>query len=130
MIAIDTNVLVRLLTGDDATQTQRATALFEENPIYLSKTVLLETEWVLRFSYQLQREVIISAFKNVLGLPQVSIEDGFAVANALTLFESGMDFADALHLASSREATQFATFDARLKKNARPHAFHPDVVLL
>ena len=130
MIAIDTNVLVRLLTGDDAAQTSRATALFEQGDIYLGKTVLLETEWVLRFSYELSRPAIIAALKNVLGLPQVTAEDSFAVADALTLFESGMDFADALHLASSREAAQFATFDARLKKRADQDAPNHHVVLL
>lgn len=130
MIAIDTNVLVRLLTGDDAAQTSRATALFEQGDIYLGKTVLLETEWVLRFSYELSPPAIIAALKNVLGLPQVTAEDSFAVAGALTLFESGMDFADALHLASSREAAQFATFDAHLKKRADQNAPNHHVVLL
>lgn len=130
MIAIDTNVLVRLLTGDDAAQTRRAAALFEQGDIYLGKTVLLETEWVLRFSYELSQPAIIAALKKVLGLPQVTAEDSFTVADALTLFESGMDFADALHLASSREAAQFATFDARLKKRADQNALNHHIVLL
>lgn len=130
MTAIDTNVLVRLLTGDDAAQTSRATALFEQGDIYIGKTVLLETEWVLRFSYELSQPAIIAALKKVLGLPQVKAEDSFAVADALTLFESGMDFADALHLASSREATQFATFDAHLKKRADQNAPNHHVALL
>lgn len=130
MIAIDTNVLVRLLTGDDAAQTSRTAALFEQGDIYLGKTVLLETEWVLRFSYELSRPAIIAALKKVLGLPQVTAEDSFAVADALTLFESGMNFADALHLASSREAAQFATFDTHLKKRADQNAPNHHVVLL
>lgn len=130
MIAIDTNVLVRLLTGDDAAQTSRAAALFEQGDIYIGKTVLLETEWVLRFSYELSQSAIIAALKKVLGLPQVTAEDSFAVADALTLFESGMAFADALHLASSRDAAQFATFDAQLKKRADQVAPNPSVVLL
>lgn len=84
MIAIDTNVLVRLLVRDDDVQARRAVALFEQNEIYVCKTVLLETEWVLRFGYEL---------------------DGAAIL-------------DALHLASSGETAQFATFDKRLKKRA------------
>jgi predicted nucleic-acid-binding protein len=130
MIAIDTNVLVRLLTADDAAQTRRAAALFEQGDIFLPKTVLLETEWVLRFSYQLSRPTIVTALKNVLGLAQVKVEDGFTLAAALTLFESGMDFADALHLASSRDAAQFATFDTQLKKRADRDAPNHSVILL
>ncbi len=118
MIAIDTNILVRLLTRDNPVQAKRAAALFERKEIYVAKTVLLETERVLRFSYALNRTVILTALKNAVGLPHVAVEDGPAVAEALDLFESGMDFADALHLASSRSATQFATFDERLKKHA------------
>jgi len=118
MIAVDTNVLVRLLTGDDPDQTQRAVALFSQSQILISKTVLLETEWVLRYSYEQSPAVILAAFRNLIGLPQVTAEDGVAVAEALTGYETGMDFADALHLASGREAEAFATFDARLKKRA------------
>ena len=118
MIAIDTSILVRLVTRDDDAQAKRAAGLFEREQIYVGKTVLLETEWVLRFSYELSRSVILNALKNSVGLPQVTVEDSPAVAEALDLFETGMDFADALHLASSREAAHFATFDERLKKRA------------
>jgi len=118
MIAIDTSILVRLVTRDDDAQARRAAALFEREQIYVGKTVLLETEWVLRFSYELSRPVILNALKSSVGLPQVTVEDSPAVAEALDLFETGMDFADALHLASSREAAHFATFDERLKKRA------------
>ena len=118
MIAIDTNVLVRLLTGDDPDQTKRAASLFESNDILIPKTVLLETEWVLRYSYELSAEVVLSAFRKTLGLSQVVMEDEPAVIAALASYEDGMDFADALHLASASKAESFATFDARLKKRA------------
>ena len=129
MIAIDTNVLVRLVTRDDRAQAKRAAALFEHEEIFVAKTVLLETEWVLRFSYELDRPVILRALKNAVGLPHVTVEDSPAVAEALDLFEIGMDFADALHLASSRAAAQFATFDERLKKYADTVAPGRQVVL-
>jgi len=118
MIAVDTNVLVRLVVRDDEAQAGRAAALFEQNNIYVCKTVLLETERVLRFSYELDEAAILEALKGVVGLPHVSLEDGPAVAGALDLLAAGMDFADALHMASSREAVQFATFDKRLKRRA------------
>jgi predicted nucleic-acid-binding protein len=118
MIAVDTNVVVRLVVADDDVQAGRAAALFQENHVYLCKTVLLETEWVLRLSYQLDGTAVLRALRGVVGLPHVSIEDGPAVAEALDLMGAGMDFADALHLVSSPVAAQFVTFDRRLKKRA------------
>ena len=79
---------------------------------------LLQT-WVLRYAYALPREAIASAFRAVLGLPRVSVEDPTAAAQAIAWFEKGMDFADALHLASSGRAERFASFDARLVARGR-----------
>lgn len=118
MIAIDTNVLVRLLTGDDPDQTERAVALFASNDILIPKTVLLETEWVLRYGYELTPDAVLSAFRKALGLPRVTVEDAPAVVEALARYAGGMDFADALHLSSATKTKAFATFDARLKKRA------------
>jgi predicted nucleic-acid-binding protein len=49
--AVDTNVLVRLLTWDDPQQGTAAKSLFAAGPIWIAKTVLLETGWVLRSLY-------------------------------------------------------------------------------
>ncbi len=129
MHAVDTNVLVRLLTGDDAEQTRRAAALFKKDAIFIAKTVLLETEWVLRRLYGLERDAVVGALRKVSGLPNVEIEHPLAVTRALQWCEAGMDFADALHLASSRTGARFATFDAGLKKTA-PREIKAVVVLL
>ena len=118
MIAVDTNVVVRLLTNDEPDQAARAARLFEREAVFLPKTVLLETEWVLRFSYEIPQPVVLAAIRKLLGLSQVAAEDATAIARALELYEGGMDFADALHLASTRDATAFATFDTRLAKRA------------
>lgn len=118
MIAIDTNVLVRLVTSDDAAQARRAARLFEKQDVFIVKTVLLESEWVLRYAYGLDRERIAGALRGVLGLPRVAVEDSTAVAIALDHFEAGLDFADALHRASSRHLERFVTFDQRLIKRA------------
>ena len=55
MLSVDTNVVVRLLTADDPKQFRAAEALFAAGPVWISKTVILETEWVLRDSYRLKR---------------------------------------------------------------------------
>lgn len=129
MHAVDTNVLVRLLTGDDADQTKRVAALFKKETVYIPKTVLLETEWVLRRLYRLNSVVIVSAFRKLSGLGNVEIEQPLVVTLALQWNEKGMDFADALHLASSQNSSKFATFDEQLKKSA-PRGIRPIVQLL
>ena len=61
MVAVDTNVLVRLLTNDHAAQAARAAAVFQSGPVFIPKSVLLETEWVLRYSYGLNTAAILRA---------------------------------------------------------------------
>jgi len=55
MISVDTNVIVRLLTGDDRPQFKRDRSLFEKESIFITTTVILETEWVLRYAYHFNR---------------------------------------------------------------------------
>jgi predicted nucleic-acid-binding protein len=119
VVAADTNVLVRLLVADHAAQTARATTLFRQGNVFIAKSVLLETEWVLRYSYGLGRPAILRALRGVIGLESVAVEDPTAVADALRLLELGLDFADALHIASSAQAERFATFDAKLVVRAK-----------
>jgi predicted nucleic-acid-binding protein len=118
VVAVDTNVLIRLVTNDHAAQAARAAVAFRSGPIFICKSVLLEAEWVLRYSYDLDTAAILRALRAVLGLANVSVEDPAAAVTALRLCEKGLAFADALHLASSAQATRFVTFDARLVKRA------------
>jgi predicted nucleic-acid-binding protein len=130
VIALDTNVIVRLVTADDPGQLQAARAVFEAGDLWVGKTVFLETEWVLRYSYELRRPAIREVFRKLLGYPQLQVEDRSAVLRALTLYSQGLHFGDALHLASSRDAERFATFDQPLAKKTRGLAEGPVVVLL
>lgn len=118
MIAIDTNIVVRFLTGDDPDQSARARALIDSQPVFLPVTVALETDWVLRSAYDFRPSEVIRALRAFGGLPTVTVEDAEAVAASLDLAEAGMDFADALHLTSAAQCTAFATFDRRLLRKA------------
>ena len=118
MIALDTNVLVRVVTADDPEQLEAALVVMRSEALWICKTVLLETEWVLRYTYKLRRAVILAAFGKLLGLPTLQVEQRGSVLQALSLYERGMDFADALHLTSSGEAERFATFDRELAEAA------------
>jgi predicted nucleic-acid-binding protein len=117
MIAIDTNVLVRLLVADDPVQTRRARALASSERIHVSVTVLLETEWVLRALYRIPRADIESGFRTLFTV--LDVEDRAGVERALDLSARGLDFADALHIARAGHATAFASFDAKLVARAR-----------
>lgn len=119
MLAVDTNLVVRLLTNDDRGQARRAAAIFAANEVFVPKTVLLEIEWVLRHAYGLARPDILRGLTGVLGMQHVMAEDPLEVAAALDWYERGLDFADALHLAASGQARRFATFDTRFAKRAR-----------
>lgn len=120
MTAVDTNVLVRLLTRDDEKQFQKAASLFAENDVFIAATVILETEWALRYAYKFTQAAILDAFGKTFGLPNVKIQNPESIARAIDLARKGLDFADALHLASApKECGSFATFETALIKKAK-----------
>ena len=120
MIGIDTNLLVRLFTNDDMAQAHYAKDLIENNMVFVSKSVLLETEWVLRYTYELASDVILKAFESLLGLPKITVEDPLCMVKTMQWYKQGMDFADAMHLASSIQvAEDFATLDKTFIKRAK-----------
>lgn len=119
MVAVDTNVVVRLLTRDDEAQFRKAAALFDRQDIFIPETVILESEWVLRYAYRFEPAAICDAFAKTLGLANVKTPRPGIMAQAIALTRQGLDFADALHLASSQECTQFATFDTAFIKQAK-----------
>jgi len=118
MLAVDTNVIVRFLTADDPKQSRRALALIRDTHVWIAKTVLLETEWVLRSLYGFAVERVEFALQELVGLPTVHVEDPQAVQRALAWFAAGLDFADALHLASGDRLEAFVTFDNNFRKRA------------
>jgi predicted nucleic-acid-binding protein len=130
VISLDTNVIVRVVTADDPQQLAVALEVMKSEGLWLCKSVLLETEWVLRYSYKLTRTTILDTFTRLLGYPNLLPEAPDQVHLALDLYRGGMDFADALHLASSAGADRFATFDRELANGARRLGAAPVVELL
>ena len=119
MIAVDTNVLVRLLTGDDPAQEAAARSLFASGQVWIAKTVLLETGWVLRSLYGFEEETIRDAFIKLLGLRNVQAEDESSVAAALALTSDGIELADAMHLSSRPAGARFVSFDKSFVRRAK-----------
>ena len=119
MLAIDTNVIVRYLTSDHPEQSPQARALIEGHDVFVSTTVLLETERVLRAAYGYSSAQVGAAFRAFAGLSRVTLEDPALAATALDWMARGMDFADALHLAKAEGCTAFVSFDRQLEKAAK-----------
>lgn len=117
MHGVDTNIIVRFLTGDDPAQAAGARSVIGQKPIFVPRTVLLEAEWVLRGVYGLPSKQIILALRALAGLPGVLVEDAVLVAKAMDWAEAGMDFADAMHLAAATSCDSFLTFDKRFVRS-------------
>lgn len=120
MIAIDTNILIRYAVKDDKRQTVLATSFIADNECHVLKSVILELVWVLSSSsgYNLTRKVVTERLRHIMGLSTIDTEDAVQVAQAINWYEKGMDFADALHLASSCEVKGFATLDSNMSRKA------------
>ncbi len=125
-MALDTNVLARLLLQDDAAQFERAKALLATPQQFTAPvTVLLELVWVLESNdctpADIQRGIGL-----LLDLPNFSPPQASAVRQALSDLVQGMDFADALHLALSRGEDALITFDkAFVKMASKGHSAPP-----
>jgi len=136
MIGLDTNILARYYVEDEtdaeaARQRDAARDLIEGGaPLMVCKTVLLELEWVMRGYYRFPTDQISQAFRHLLSLEHVEIEDRAAVEQALDGYAAGLDFADAFHHASYRQCERMATFDdRRFARRAQRIGFLPAVTL-
>jgi predicted nucleic-acid-binding protein len=119
MFAIDTNILVRYLTGGHPEQSANARKLVDENAVYVSRTVMLESEWVLRSVYDCSAPEIARALRKFAGLEQVLVESPADIATALDRTEAGVDFADSLHLSSLGTCEALVTLDRKFIKAAQ-----------
>ena len=134
MNAVDTNVLARFFIDDaDDAQAllQRPAAVRAMSAsVFVSVTVLLEFEWVMRGFYALPRRQVVRVLRAMAGIEHVTVEDRSAVLAAIDLLETGLDFADALHLSRSSRCAAFVSFDRQLAKRAKTLALEPAIELL
>lgn len=131
MKAVDTNVLARFFINDsddaEAVLQKPAAVAALSGSVFVPVSVILEFEWVMRGFYELPREDIQKVFQALCSLENVLIEDREAVLRALSAYQQGLDFADALHLARSARCRAFLTFDQRLQKRAKAAGLSPIV---
>ena len=126
MIAFDTSLLVRALVADHAEQVAVVRQLVARDSVFISRTVLLEAEWVLRARYRKTRAELLMFFTALLDTDNAVIEDAEAVSHALDWYRQGADFADALHLAACGSSVM-QTFDRDFCKAAREAGIAPEI---
>lgn len=120
MIALDANVLLRLIVRDDPQQVGVASGLIENEPCFVPLTVTLECEWVLRSYYRYTPVQIADAIDALTDVGQIVFECVDGVRWALDRLVAGADFADMIHMVQSHtaEAEMFATFDTGVADEA------------
>jgi predicted nucleic-acid-binding protein len=124
MIAFDTNLLVRLAVNDDTRQADIAEQLLVSQEVFISRTVLLETEWVLRSIYKKSRTEIATFFENTMMTTNIVMENLIEVTHSLGWYKLGADFADAMHLCICGEHEMY-TFDEGFCKTASKQGITP-----
>jgi predicted nucleic-acid-binding protein len=124
MIGLDTNLLVRLVVGDDPQQTRQARAFVDqhcspESPGFINCIVLTELVWVLNTSYDYSRLQIATAVESLAVGADRIVEHADAVQASLDDYKAGrLDFTDALiaHVNKTRGCEATATFDRKAAK--------------
>lgn len=124
MLAVDTNILVRLLARDDLSQVRAAETSIAKGA-WVSQLVLAEALWVLDSVYDLSRAQIATVVEMLLNHSELSLQDADVVAAALAHFRgrAAVEFSDCLVLEIARKAGHLpvATFDRNFAKLDNVH---------
>jgi len=130
VIALDTNVLVRLITGDDPVQAREIEVYLEktEGPFLIPDLVMAELAWVMQRRYGFRRTEVGDVLLALLNRRDVVFEDEERVRVAVRSFIEGLDLADALIVEIARAAgcDRLASFDDSLKAKAPGFIIKPE----
>lgn len=124
MAALDTNVLVRYLVQDEATQLAAATKLIRKcvsagQTLFVPISVTVELEWVLRSNFEFCKDDVVRTISDLLSAAELSFQNEQALEVALLHFKKGTaDFADCVHIALAAQADEqpLWTFDKKAAK--------------
>jgi|SRR5580765_3767701 len=127
MIGLDTNVLVRYVTQDDAEQARLASRLLEHmldarNPGFVDNIVLCELVWVLESGYGYAREQIAQTLQRLFEVDRIRLESPALSWHALDAYrDDGIDFSDALIalLNASLGCDHTVSFDKRAARHGK-----------
>lgn len=123
MIALDTNILIRLIVYDDAAQARAVERLFlkarrEQIAMFVTDIVLCELAWVLGKRHRLSRAEVADELDNLLQTELIVVPNEGIASRAVAAYRDGKgDFADYLirEQGISHEANEVVTFDRSLK---------------
>ena len=117
---VDTNIIVRHLTGDPPDMATRATAYLEAEPeLFLADLILAETIYVLESFYKTPRDRIATAMRSLVALRTVVTVDPALLLRALEVYEvDRLDFAEAYLVASAETSgvNRIVSFDRSLHR--------------
>ncbi|MEI6545242.1 MAG: type II toxin-antitoxin system VapC family toxin [Methylococcales bacterium] len=121
MIAIDTNVLVRVLVNDPQAEDQCQLArdlLMTNKAVWVCRVVLVETVWVLQSAYKFSKNQIVGVLEKLMEHPGIHLEDAAILDSVLTLYSAtNVGFADCLILTNAQhKQLVLHTFDLKLSK--------------
>jgi len=127
-IALDTNILIRIIALDDEPRVKKSIALIESygpREIFVCHGVLIETYSVLTKKYGLSKENVLNSFEELLKVPQFCFEYETSVRLAISKCAKGFTFNDALfgEIGASRNLKTY-TFDKGLKENKNFELLH------
>jgi len=126
---LDTNVLIRHLTGDPPEQARRATAfLAKADELLLADLIVAEIVFVLESFYEVERERVAEVVRSVIGFPAVVVVDASLLLRAIEVYEvDGLDFAEA-YLVASADVTGVgvvASFDRTIDRVSTVRRIEP-----
>ena len=118
MIAVDTSIIIRFLTQDNAKQYKKAYSILNTHEVFIPDTVILETEWVLRYAYEFSSEDICNALVQLFGLANIHLSNPTSMSQAIDWHRQGIDFSDAHHLTQCQQLDKLYTFDKKFSSKA------------
>ena len=126
---LDTNVLIRHLTGDPPAQARRATAFLERaDELLLPDLIVAEVVYVLESFYELERPRVAELVRAIIGFPAIAVVDEPLLLRALEVYEvDRLDFAEA-YLVANAEASgvqTIASFDREIDRLATVQRVEP-----
>ena len=130
---LDTNILIRHLTGDPPAQARRASAFLERaGELFLPDLIVAEVVYVLESFYAVERERVAELVRAIVGFPAIVVVDESPLLRALEIYEvDQLDFADA-YLVASAEASgvgAVASFDRDIDQIATVRRVAPSVTV-
>jgi predicted nucleic-acid-binding protein len=117
---VDTNILVRHLTGDPAAMAKRATAfLASQLELYLADLIVAETVYVLESFYKAPRDQVATAMRSLIAMRSMNTVDPALLLRAIEVYEvDRLDFAEAYLVACAETAGigTIASFDKAIDR--------------